>query len=438
MVYRLLMAAVLIFAAADVVLADVVVLKDGRKLEGKIVKETESTLTLRMKYGEVEYRLSQVASVERCPTAQEEYEKKAGEVEKTAGAHYRLGRWCARKGLHEEARKHYKRALEIDGSYTPAGRALRYEKVDGKWLPRAEAREARGLVKFEGKWITRQKRDKILLERDSVRQDQYRKEYDVGPEFFVMKRKAHVLVSDLPVEKRLKLLAAAAALYAAIERRFRRFFVKGRNDPMVVFAFSKREDYRKRVEKDGIDAALESFGYYSGPRRRVYLFECAVPTIVRMLQHECTHQIYVERMMERGVRSHHWIFEGLAEYYEGFDFNGEKLSEPRPHTVNLAEAKRAAKEGKLFPCEKMIETKDLSELFGGDFASEDCKMAYAQAWAMVYYLLEGDGGRHRSKFERFMKKDLKGKGEPSEFKKIFGSNLKKFQEKIVNFLKKCE
>ena len=87
---RVLIAAALVLGLARTSGADVVVFRDGRRLEGKIVKETEESLTLRVKYGEVVVPKRDVASIERGPTSLEEYKKKTTEAEDTAKARFEL------------------------------------------------------------------------------------------------------------------------------------------------------------------------------------------------------------------------------------------------------------------------------------------------------------------------------------------------------------
>ncbi len=434
---QIIVTAVITLGSAYPVFADAVVFRDGRKLEGKIVKETEESLTLRVKYGEVVVPKRDIASVERGPTALEEYRKKAAEAGETAKARYELGQWCRQKGLDEEAKKEYGKALEIDSSYAPAGKALGYEKVEGRWLSPDEAKRARGLVKFEGKWVSKEDRDGILAERDSKKQVELRKKYNVGPEFFVSERKVCVLITDLPEDERKKLLAAAQAVYADMKERFEKFFIKKHDWPLVTYAFGKRDDFRKRLKDDGIEEGAEAYGYYSGAKRTSYVFKCFSPTTERMLQHEFTHQVHIERMMKpgRSSRSRAWLFEGLAEFNEGRTFKDGKLGKPEPHHGNLAYARKALQDGNMIPLEKLLAAEKFTDLHGTDFNSEECFRAYGQAWALVYYLLEGDGGRHRTKFERFMKKDIEGEGSLEEFKRIFGSDLAKFQKNFEKFIR---
>lgn len=435
-----LIAAALVLGLAQPSAADVIVFRDGRRLEGKITKETEESLTLQVKYGEVVIARRNIASVEKGPTSLEEYEKMAAATEDTAKAHFELGQWCRQKGLEEEAKKEYLKALETDPTYAPAGKALGYEDVEGKWLSHDDAKKARGLVEFEGKWMPEKDRDGILAERDAKKQDELRKKYNVGPEFFVAERKVCVLISDLPKDERKKLLAIAQAVYADIESRFGKFFLKKHDWPLVTFVFSRRDDFRKRMKDEGVEEAAEAYGYYTGAKRASYLFKCPLPSTEHILQHEFTHQVHVERMMKptRSRRSRAWIFEGLAEYYEARDFKDGKLGKPAPHGMNLAHIKQALEEGKLIPLEKLLAADSLTDLHGTDYNSEECFRAYGQAWALVYYLLEGNGGRNREKFERFLRKDVDGEGTPEEFRRIFGSDMDRFQKNFEKFIRELK
>ena len=436
---ELLVVALLILGLAQILKGDVIVLRDGRKLEGKIIKETGESITVKVKYGEVVVPKRNIASIEKGLTSLEEYQKKAAEAEDTAKAHFDLGQWCQQKGLREESKKEYTKALEKDPTYAPAGKALGYEEVEGKWLPPDDAKKARGLVKFEGKWISKEDHDGILAERDSKKQEELRKKYNVGSKFFVAERKICVLVTDLPEEERKKLLAVAQAVYADMESRFGKYFIKKHDWPLLIFAFNERDGFRKKMKEDGIENATEAYGYYSGAKRTSYIFKCFSPSTERMLQHEFTHQVHIERMMKpgRSNRSKAWIFEGLAEFNEGRVFKNDKLGKPEPHRINLAYTKQAIKDGKQISLEKLLAVESLTEIHGSDFDSEECYCAYGQVWALVYYLLEGNKGKHRTKFEQFMKKDINGEGSIDEFKRIFGS-LDKFQKDFESFIQRLK
>lgn len=63
----------------------------------------------------------------------QEYEEKLVQC-KTAEDYYKLGQWCEKKGLKEEAMKAHTRAIELDPEHARARAALGYKKVLGKWV----------------------------------------------------------------------------------------------------------------------------------------------------------------------------------------------------------------------------------------------------------------------------------------------------------------
>jgi len=81
------------------------------------------------------------------------YEKKLAKIkEDDAGGHYRLGQWCKRMKLLEEATALFEKTIAIDPKHSGARRELGYVKHEGTWVTRIEKsrieyREKLGKVK---------------------------------------------------------------------------------------------------------------------------------------------------------------------------------------------------------------------------------------------------------------------------------------------------
>ena len=133
--------------ATPVAFGDKLYLKNGNVLEGKLVRETATHYYFKMKgMGEQPIAKSQVVKVERSKSAFDEYaEKKKALAKDDAEGHYQLGLWCKENGLRNEAKAAFEAAVEIDPDH-------------------AGAREELGFVKYEGEWITVERRDEILAE----------------------------------------------------------------------------------------------------------------------------------------------------------------------------------------------------------------------------------------------------------------------------------
>ena len=94
--------------------------------------------------------------------------------------------------------------------------------------------------------------------------------------------------------------------------------------------------------------------------------------------------------------------------FEAFEVVNGKLGASRPHPTNLYFVQQAAQQGRLFPMQKLIEVTSLSDLFEGKYESEESCVAYGQAWAVVYFLLESASRGERGKFVEFMRRDVRG------------------------------
>ena len=85
--------------------------------------------------------------------------------DKDAGGHYRLGLWAKSHGLPAEALVMFQRAILADPDHEHARREMGFQKVDGVWRTEREVKIAKGLIEYEGDWMTPQAKEGILLAR---------------------------------------------------------------------------------------------------------------------------------------------------------------------------------------------------------------------------------------------------------------------------------
>jgi hypothetical protein len=158
-------------AFANVALADVVHLKNGGRIEGKIKDQGESWLVTH-RFGSISVPKKNVVRIEKKKTLAEEYalKRKAADL-KDPNALLGLGKWCREKGWEAQARKDFKAALKLDAKHRGAHAALGHVFHEGKWRTEAEIMEMRGFVRHLGKWVTRKEvaRLKALEERRQLK-----------------------------------------------------------------------------------------------------------------------------------------------------------------------------------------------------------------------------------------------------------------------------
>ncbi len=153
--------------------ADTVTLKEGRVVEGKIVRKTEDAVQIEVTKGDLKavshYSTDEVARVEYgaspAEALEKEFQSRFEATENTADAWYALGRWCSEQFLARKAEQAYRKALELDSDHEQARRALGYVLYEGRWISEEDVMIAKGFVKFEGKWVSPEERDRVLETR---------------------------------------------------------------------------------------------------------------------------------------------------------------------------------------------------------------------------------------------------------------------------------
>jgi hypothetical protein len=148
--------------------ADVLELTNGGRIEGRLVESSGdgADYVIEMAAGRVAIARSQVARAEVTSTAEAEYAAIARESPDSVEAHWKLYQWCDARQLRASAQKHLTRILELDPDHAEARTLLGFRNNNGEWQTRDELMAARGMVKYEGQYYTRQHIE--LLEQEKA------------------------------------------------------------------------------------------------------------------------------------------------------------------------------------------------------------------------------------------------------------------------------
>jgi len=155
--------------------ADTVVCKDKRRIEGKIVEETETHVKLQVKNGAVTIPRHQIEKVIHGATTLEVYEQRRDRVDASdPAALLDLAIWCHDNHLEKQSQSEYERVLasgpepvpvadaEVIGpaekvrraAFRAAHEALKHTWYEGRWMTWVDFCKAKGLVEFDGAWMT--------------------------------------------------------------------------------------------------------------------------------------------------------------------------------------------------------------------------------------------------------------------------------------------
>jgi hypothetical protein len=158
--WRYLIAAFALVALVSGLRADVLELKNGGRVEGQIDESKEgdasSYVIETADGGRLTIARSEVARVVPQTKDEEEYQRRARTVADTVDGHWDLAQWCREKNLRTAYREQLTHILELDPDHAEARQALGYQKIHGQWMLRDDIMAARGLVLYDGKYVTRQ------------------------------------------------------------------------------------------------------------------------------------------------------------------------------------------------------------------------------------------------------------------------------------------
>ena len=152
--------------------ADIVYLRDGKTIEGKItLNEEENTYRIETTRGAVIKPVRDVQKIVKAPLPQDVFIKRFGTVDRAslndlAG----LATWAREKYLIPQKQKICKLMLKIDPNHEMARRELGYTVFENEWILEKELRKKQldlGLVKYRGEWVSTEERERLIFKGDT-------------------------------------------------------------------------------------------------------------------------------------------------------------------------------------------------------------------------------------------------------------------------------
>ena len=131
-----LVTAVLFLILVPVSRSEVVTLKTGEKIRGKIVSRSDGKLVIESPKGRFEVDVAKVAVIEERGILLGEFRSRIGGLPDTnADGFYRLARWCGEKGLFEICEDVLHWVIGIDPDHEDARKSLGYYRTrEGNWV----------------------------------------------------------------------------------------------------------------------------------------------------------------------------------------------------------------------------------------------------------------------------------------------------------------
>ena len=159
---RVFFCCLFLFAVSSI-RADVVHLKSGGSVEGRVIERTASSVEIDIGAGSITLSMESVVRIEEGRSPLDDYDERAARLDDNdLDGWLELARWASSEGLGTQSRRAYEKGLSISPDHPEANAALGRVEHDGRWMSEEEAYKARGYVKFGGEWMTPAEQDAIL------------------------------------------------------------------------------------------------------------------------------------------------------------------------------------------------------------------------------------------------------------------------------------
>jgi hypothetical protein len=168
---RTFVALAAVIALTGAAAADIVHLKDGRKIEGEVVEKSATKVVVKTKYGLSEFAAADVERVEAKNTPEQELTARLAKADANdASALFDVYLYAKEQKLSAKGKEILKQIVKLDPDHEAARKEMGHVKYNDKWMPEAEAKKLaksdeeramkdKGLVRYKDKWVTPEEKE---------------------------------------------------------------------------------------------------------------------------------------------------------------------------------------------------------------------------------------------------------------------------------------
>jgi hypothetical protein len=224
--------------------------------------------------------------------------------------------------------------------------------------------------------------------------------------------------------------------------RVRGFSLEEPPYPLVAIVFRDQDEYFRYAAASGTPMRPGTLGHYDPQSNRVFLFDITASSPgadwsenAETIIHEATHQTaYNVGVHRRFADEPRWLVEGLATMFEAPGVWNARYDHTQVDRVN-----RNRLAGFHDYLAKRRQPGALASLLSSDTAfRSDPEGAYAEAWALSFYLSETQPRLYAEYLATTTRqpifRDYPAVERMADFERIFGSDLKLFDAKFVRYI----
>ena len=212
--------------------------------------------------------------------------------------------------------------------------------------------------------------------------------------------------------------------------------------PLVAVVFRDKDEYYRHAQASGKEMSPGTLGHYDPASNRVFLFDVTTnsdgadwsenaATIIHEAAHQTAYNMGVHKRFTLVPR---WLVEGLATMFEARGVWSAQSDQSQSDRIN---------EGRLSDFRDYVGTRRrsgaLAEVITSDAAfRSDAIGAYAEAWALSFYLCETQPRLYAAYLaktaDRPLFSDYPAAERMADFQDIFGNEMKMFEIKFLRYM----
>lgn len=242
-----------------------------------------------------------------------------------------------------------------------------------------------------------------------------------------VKSAGFTLIGDAD-EKELKRVAWRLEQFRAAVLKL----LNGRQDaagPITVIVFKNESSYREyKPLYQGRPTSVT--GYFQASDDKSYIALASRSRegdLYPVIFHEYVHVL--TSSFQRPLPS--WVNEGLAEYFSNFQLNRREdrvtIGSPIQSHIQMLASRE------LMPLDELIAIDESSPTYN---ELDRKRIFYAQSWALVHFLLLGDGGRRQKSFYEFIENRTPERPAADQFREAFKAEPAEIEAALRSYVKR--
>ena len=215
----------------------------------------------------------------------------------------------------------------------------------------------------------------------------------------------------------------------------RGFAIREPQFPLVAIVFPDRGRFAEYCLKEQVQPKAGLMGYYMRTSNRVVLYDSSsTGDLDDTIIHEAVHQVAFNIGLHQRIGDNPlWAVEGLAMAFEPENFRNPLLSTPVAAKINR---ERYVRFRGMINAGRSADS--LENLISGDDRFQSAALdAYAEAWALTFYLLQTRQAQYSEYLKRIAVRPAleaySSEARLEDFQKSFGKNLTQLDAELVRF-----